>query len=80
MGNIIIILIYLSEDLAATSTEAVTQGRSLSSPCYYTPLLDPSCPTSGECPTSSSPLSFSSFYWIPSRSYGLCNRFRRCCS
>ena len=42
MGNIIIILLYLSEDLAATSTEAVTQVRSLSSPCYYStagPLL-----------------------------------------
>ena len=35
MGNIIIILIYLSEDLA------VTQGRSLSSPCYYTPIALP---------------------------------------
>ena len=38
MGNIIIILIYLSEYLAATFTEAFTQDRSLSSLKSLLPL------------------------------------------
>ena len=38
MGNIIIILIYLSEYLAATFTEAFTQDRSLSSLKSQLPL------------------------------------------